>query len=146
MTDKKTKGKAEIVLTRPAGDNHQVVRIVGGQGSYRKKPCATCPWRRDAEIGAFPAEAYRHSAHTAYDMAKEAFSCHESGATKPAACAGFLLRGSVHNLGVRMKLHMGTLDMSKVSDDGLELYDSYREMAIANGVDPDEEVLKPCRD
>ena len=30
--------------------------------------------------------------------------------------------------------------------DGLELFESYREMAIANGVDPDDPVLADCRD
>lgn len=145
MTDKKPREKAEIDLIRPAGENHQVVRVVGGSGAYRKKPCATCPWRKDA-VGEFPAEAFRISAHTAYDMAREKFSCHESGPSKPAVCAGFLLRGAQHNLGVRIMLHKDMLDLDKVTDAGHELFDSYRDMAIANGVGPDEEILKPCRE
>lgn len=145
MTEKKPRKPAEITLTRPAGENHQVVRVVGGTGAYRKKPCATCPWRKDA-VGEFPAEAFRISAHTAYDMAQESFSCHEAGAKKPATCAGFLLRGATHSLNVRMKLSMGTYNPDEVSDTGLELFDSYREMAIANGVDPDDEILRRCRD
>jgi hypothetical protein len=36
-------------------------------------------------------------------------SCHESGHEKPAICAGFLLRGAVHNLSVRLKFAVGQL-------------------------------------
>jgi hypothetical protein len=146
METKKVRSKPTVVKARPAGESHQVVRILGGASSYRKKPCDTCPWRKDAVIGEFPAEAYRISANTAYDMAKEAFSCHESGTKKPATCAGFLLRGADHNLGVRIKIIEGRYHPDDVSDEGLELYDNYREMAIANGVDPDDEALKNCRD
>lgn len=145
MTEKKPSKKAKIDLIRPAGDNHQVVRVIGGKSCHRKEPCPTCPWRKDA-VGEFPAEAFRISAHTAYDMAMEAFSCHESGAKKPATCAGFLLRGADNNGNVRIKIIKGEFDPGTVSDAGLDLFDSYREMAIANGVDPDDEILKPCRD
>ena len=33
-----------------------------------------------------------------------------------------------------------------VSDGGHELHDNYREMAIANGVSPDDPSLAECRD
>ncbi|WP_232457312.1 DUF6283 family protein [Burkholderia ubonensis] len=96
----------EITRTRAAGPDHQVVTVEGGKGSYRRKPCAKCPWRVDA-TGEFPADAFRHSAETAYDMATHTFACHEAGARKPALCAGFLLRGADHNLSVRLKMIQG---------------------------------------
>jgi hypothetical protein len=34
--------------------------------------------------------------------------------------------------------------MKAVSDDGLELFDSYRSMADANGVPPNDPILAPC--
>lgn len=130
---------------RPAGENHQVVTVVSeGQSGYRRKPCAKCPWRVDA-VGEFPAEAFRHSANTAYDMAAHEFACHESGCDKPATCAGFLLRGADHNLATRLKVIAGRLDLSAVSDGGLALFGSYREMAEANGVPSDDPVLARCR-
>ncbi|WP_455233403.1 DUF6283 family protein [Geopseudomonas aromaticivorans] len=137
-----------IEQVRPAGDEHQVVTVSrasdeGGR-SYRRKPCADCPWRRDA-VGKFPAEAFRHSAETAYDLSEHVFSCHASGIRKPAVCAGFLLRGAYHNLSVRLGYIKGHF-ADDVSDAGLELFDGYREMAIANGVDPDDPVLALCRD
>jgi hypothetical protein len=136
--------RARVVNIRPAGTDHQVVTVVGGQGLYRRKPCADCPWRRDA-VGQFPAEAFRHSANTAYDMSQHTFACHQSGNKKPAICAGFLLRGADHNLTVRLKRMEGKI-VDDVHEDGHELFENYREMAVANGVGADEAVLQPCRD
>ena len=63
-----------ITDIRPAGDDHQVVTVTSDTPhGYRRKPCSTCPWRVDA-VGEFPAEAFRHSANTAYDMADKQFS------------------------------------------------------------------------
>ena len=139
---------AKITNVRPAGFNdrgedHQVVTVTGGTGSYRREPCRNCPWRLDA-VGEFPAEAFKHSAGTAYDMAQASFACHESGAEKPAICAGFLLRGADHNLLVRLKRMRG--ECHDVHDGGHELHENYRAMAIANGVDADDPALSLCRD
>jgi len=96
-------------------------------------------------VGEFPAEAFRHSASTAYDMSDHTFACHQSGKEKPATCAGFLLRGATHNLAVRLGYMRGRFQ-GDVTDGGHELHESYRAMAIANGVDPEDPVLAPCRD
>lgn len=133
-----------ITRIRPADERNQVVTVEGGKGSYRRQPCSKCPWRIDA-TGEFPAEAFRHSAGTAYDMAQHTFGCHESGAQKPATCAGFLLRGGAHNLSVRLGYMTGRIK-DDVSDGGHQLYENYRAMAIANGVPPDDEILALCRD
>lgn len=141
------KRRTRLTAARRAGPDHAVLTVQNkGDGSYcyRREPCQECPWRKDSPIGAFPAEAYRLSATTAYDMAQNVFACHMSGADRPATCAGFLLRGAAHNLTIRMRLASGDLDPESVRSD-VELYDSYREMAEANGVPPDDPVLKPCR-
>lgn len=134
---------AHVLRTRAAGEHHQVVTVQGGQGGYCKRPCLDCPWRQDA-VGEFPAEAFRHSAPTAYDMAQHTFACHSSGTASPLVCAGFLLRGAEHNLAVRLQLMSGAI-ADDVSDAGHALHASYRDMAIANGVAPDDPVLAPCR-
>lgn len=128
---------------RPAGPDHQVVEVKGREGKYRRQPCAGCPWRAD-NTGNFSAEAFRLSADTAYDMSQHSFGCHESGAQHSQTCAGFLLRGAAHNLAVRMGFIEGHLK-DDVTDGGHELYEDYTQMAIANGVDPDDPVLLPCR-
>jgi hypothetical protein len=138
------KSRARITGKRPAGPDHQVLQVVGGPGVYRREPCGGCPWRVD-QTGAFPAEAFRHSANTAHNMAQETFACHESGAGKPAICAGFLLRGAVHNLMVRLKFVKGEL-RDDVRDGGHALHANYRAMAVANGVPPDDPALAECRD
>ena len=127
---------------RPAGEDHQVVEIHGCKNTYRREPCPDCPWRKDA-VGVFPAEAFIHSANTGYDMAEHKFGCHQSGAQKPATCAGFLLNGSDHNLAARIMRSQGlALD---VNDGGVELFEDYYDMAVANGVAPDDPALKPVR-
>lgn len=132
-----------ILQIRPAGEDHQVVTVEGGKGNYRRKPCSDCPWKVEA-TGVFPAEAFRHSASTAYDMDTHTFGCHQTGHKRPATCAGFLLRGADHNLSVRLGFITGRY-RDDVSDGGYELHDDYRAMAIANGVPPDDVILKPCR-
>jgi len=129
----------------PVDDANQVVSIEGGRRQYRRQPCGGCPWRVD-QTGSFPAEAFRISAPTAYDLSDRMFGCHESGTSTPATSAGFLLRGANHNTAVRMRVSLGEFDLTSISDGGHELHDSYRDMAEANGVDPDDHVLRACRD
>lgn len=138
------RAKPEVTEVRAAGPDHQVVTVEGGQGTYRRKPCSDCPWRVDA-VGEFPPEAFRHSAATAYDMSDRTFACHQSGAQKPAICAGFLLRGADHNLTIRLKRLQGLIT-DDVHAGGVALHRNYRAMATANGVDPSDAILRPCRD
>lgn len=137
-----TRRGGKVVRRRLADENHAVATVVG-QGSYRRTPCVECPWRTEND-GVFPAEAFRISARTAYDAAWETFGCHMSSCNAPMTCAGFIL-ASHHNLSLRLKEATGKLDRDSVHDDGVELHDSYRAMAVANGVDPDDPVLTPCR-
>jgi len=133
-----------ITHIRPAGPFDQVVTVQGGKGSYRKTPCNGCPWVK-ANAGSFPKQAFLHSANTAYDMSEHRFGCHESGTKKPATCAGFLLRGADHNLAVRLDLMRGRIDLESVREDGRDLFENYRAMAVENGVPEDAEELSKCR-
>nr|WP_255593518.1 DUF6283 family protein [Acidovorax sp. sic0104] len=92
---------ATVLKVTPAGQDHQVVSLKSQSKSYRKEPCPGCPWKT-ANAGDFPADAFKVSANTAYDMSTHVFSCHESGSRHPATCAGFLLRGADNNLSVRL--------------------------------------------
>lgn len=116
-----------------------------GKMRFRAEVCAECPWRKDAPIGAFPPDAYRHSATTAYDQALNTFACHMSvSENKVATCAGFLLANAVNNLGIRIAYFTGRFDPSKLRKT-VPLYASYRAMAIANGVSRNDPALRPCR-
>lgn len=136
-------GEARVLEIREAGPDHRVITTRGAGVSYRRTPCGTCPWRKDAD-GTFPAEAFKHSARTAEDMSEVTFSCHESGHAKAATCAGFLLRGAAHNMSVRLGYISGRYQ-NDVADGGLDLHESYRAMAEANGVAPDDPALARCR-
>ena len=139
---KRPRGK--VTAIHPADENHRVLTVEGASGAYMRQPCPECPWRRDAPIGAFPAEAFRISAGTAYDAAVSQFACHMAGVEAGATCAGFLLRNSRNNIGTRLAALAGRLDPSKVSSP-VPLFRSYREMAEANGVAPDDPALARCR-
>ncbi len=110
---------------------------------HPKKPCSECPWRRDVEPGRFPPERFRLLAASAYDVAITIFACHKSADKHPTACAGFLLRGATHNLSIRLARSCGNI--GEVSDGGYELFQNYREMAIANGVRANDPALTLCR-
>lgn len=145
--------ETRVTDVRPAGDEHQVLSVVGGQGHYRRRPCGGetstserpgCPWRVDA-VGHFPPEAFAHSAETASDLSGRTFGCHESGSERPAICAGFLLRGADHNMAVRMRASAGQIDLSQVDDGGHELHPGYITMAVENGLDEDDPALRNAR-
>ncbi len=77
-------------------------------------------------------------------MDQRLFQCHRTTDGRPLVCAGFLARGADHNLTVRLARMRGELPSQEAEGDA-PLYDDYREMAIANGVDPDDPVLDQCR-
>lgn len=133
----------KVLEVRAAGPEHQVVSVSSGSHAYRREPCPGCPWRVD-NTGIFPPQAFQHSARTAYDLSEHVFGCHESGTEKSATCAGFLLRGAAHNLRIRMGYCQGRF-ADKVTDGGHRLHENYVAMAVANGVDPEDPALAPCR-
>lgn len=136
--------KPREVARRMAGDDHAVISLEGGEFRYCRRPCPECPWRKE-NAGSFPAEAFRHSAGTAYDAAFATFACHMAGSAKTATCAGFLLQNADNNLGVRLAAMRGDYDARRVEAAGAELFESYRAMAEANGVPATDPVLTPCR-
>lgn len=142
MSVERMKGK--ITQVTQVDDENQVLSIEGGRSHYRTRVCLGCPWRVEND-GSFPAGAFVASAETAYDASFHAFACHETGAEKSSICAGFLLRNSRNNVAVRMAMSRGDFDPSKLVEPPEELHASYREMAEANGVDPDDPALEECR-
>lgn len=138
-------GRATEIARRRADENHAVLTVGGGGSDSCRVPCPECPWRRE-NTGSFPAEAFLISAPTAYDMADRTFGCHMAGSSRPATCAGALLStGAEHNLSVRMSILKDRFRWGDVSDGGAELWPDYRSMAEANGVDPSDPALGPCR-
>jgi hypothetical protein len=137
--------KITIIGTHVASEEFGVTSVKSdGRHHHRREPCPECPWRKDVPTGVFPAEAFRFSARTACDMAQSTFGCHMSGTEAAQTCAGFLLRNAEHNLSVRLAKMRGEVDPESLHSSA-PLYRSYREMAIANGVDPRDSALADCR-
>lgn len=78
-------------------------------------------------------------------MARTVFACHMSAEEKLMMCAGFLARGAGHNLTVRLAYARGDLQFLDRAE-GVELYSSYRAVAVANGLDADDPTLAPSRE
>ncbi|MCS4088956.1 DUF6283 family protein [Rhizobium sp. BK176] len=134
--------------TRVCSNDYGVTTVEtrgAGAHAHRRKPCKECPWRMDVPTGVFPADAFRESANTAYDGAINTFGCHMNKASAVATCAGFLLRHSDNNIGIRLSLTGDRIDLDSVEDGGFPVYASYRDMAIANGVPADDPVLQQVR-
>ncbi|WP_435852070.1 DUF6283 family protein [Streptomyces rubradiris] len=70
-------------------------------------------------------------------------NCHSSTAARPLLCARWLLVGADGNDTVLEMIRTGVLPWPELPA-GVELYDSYAEMAIANGVDPVLPTLVEC--
>lgn len=107
---------------------------------HAKVPCGECPWRTDVPLGKFPPERFEALASTAYDLAGTIFACHMSKEGGEFACAGFLLQSSAHNLLCRLAR------MRFEVRSPYPLFGTYREMAVANGVDEGSPCLDRCRD
>lgn len=148
MARKKSRKKWKTTMFDCGDGRHRVATVTeptDGPLRFRRQPCAECPWRKDAPVGAFPENAYRHSAVTAWDMSENLFSCHMSGIDNGAVCAGFLHRGAEHNLGIRMAILAGRFSWGDLPETDVELYESYRAMAEANGLEAGDPMLRPCR-
>lgn len=135
--------KGKVTHVTPVDKDHQVLSIEGGSG-FRRRVCAGCPWRVENDE-TFPPGAFVASAPTCYDAAMNTFACHESGAEKSQVCAGFLLQNSVHNIGVRLAQSSGRIVIEEIELPDSELHNSYRDMAVANGVPEDHPALAECR-
>ncbi|MCZ1011921.1 DUF6283 family protein [Streptomyces lydicus] len=132
-----------VLAERPADDVWGVVTLAHDVPTAPRRPCGgtePCPWRRDAPSGQFPATAFELSAPTSQPGSTRRFGCHSSTPARPQVCAGWLLRGADGNERVQNLLASGRI-VSPELPDGVELYDSYAEMAIANGVDPAHPAL-----
>ncbi|MFD4576749.1 DUF6283 family protein [Streptomyces sp. NPDC058417] len=136
---------ATILAVRPADDVWGVVSLAyDGVPSAPRRPCGgeePCPWRRDAPPGQFPAAAFELSAATSCADSTRLFGCHSSTPDRPQVCAGWLLCGAEGNAEVQALMATGQLTRPKLPD-GVELYDSYAEMAAFNGVVAEQDAAE----
>lgn len=112
------------------------------------RPCTKCPWRRDVASSEFGADRYVDLSCTVGAPGREVpvggpmFACHLSAEDREKACAGWLAVAGWNHLGVRYAVISGRLDPRALApgDDWPQLYESYAEMAEANGALVDGEA------
>lgn len=96
--------------------------------------CDECPWRKDVPVGRFAPERYVALAGTSKQDLGTIFTCHKTDeGGNEHACVGWLMVDGPENLVVRLAAANGDIDFDRLRARG-ELYDSYGEMAEANGV------------
>lgn len=106
-------------------------------GFALKVQCDECPWRSDVPTGKFPPERYAALADTCRQgwPPQAIFACHKTPEGREQACVGYLLRNGLNNIAVRIAASQARFDPKALEARG-PLYESFREMAIANGFDP----------
>jgi hypothetical protein len=108
-----------------------------------RRTCDDCPFLLSSPVGKFSAERFLDLAHTCKpgEMPGNVFACHNSPAGREKACAGMILvtRDDLPNR-LRLMVSQGLLNPDDISATG-PLFASYRDMATANGCDPDAPEL-----
>ncbi|WNI20340.1 DUF6283 family protein [Actinacidiphila sp. ITFR-21] len=117
-------------------------QCVTGMMPHRRRPCAECPWRRDAEPGQFPAHRYEVLRDTSEQAAGQEpgffaplFACHKSPEGREEACAGWLAAVGHRHLGVRLAVAQRRLPPHVLTpgEGWPALFDTYAEMAAVQG-------------
>lgn len=108
----------------------------------RNTPCSECPWKRSSPIGHFPPERYVALAPTAQQQLGPMFACHMSKEGGEIPCAGYLMVAGPTSISVRLALAQGRLDLDSLDAQREQVYGSYAEMAVANGVPADHPSLR----
>ena len=104
-----------------------------------RKPCANCPWRRDAEPGYWHPDHFRDIWRTCQDDGHSLMLCHKSSkdVDEPLVCQGWIRVLKTDAVGVRIALIQGRVTAEEMDDlDTADLYASFDEMMAANGIEP----------
>lgn len=111
-----------------------------------RKPCGSCPYRKDAPLGLWHPENLDRLAESEAEQFGALYGCHATiRAEDPSVCAGWLLVQQANGT-PSLNLRLAVMSDPKaeacaleVSADGLELYGSVAEMIAAN------EALGRCK-
>jgi hypothetical protein len=117
--------------------------VSGTPGFRLTRQCDECPWRTDVPVGRFSPDRYVALRLTVEQGFNSIFACHKTKDDESSACVGFLLVDGVNNWNMRLAAALGMFKPSELEASG-PLYESFAEMAKANGVDLD--ALPPVPD
>jgi len=103
-------------------------------------PCPTCPWRKSSTVGGadiprFDIALMRRLTSTVGrgDAFRRIMACHGSACGGETPCIGYVHVEGYTNLGVRLMVMRGELDIEAIDRAcaGLDLWDSFDEMLQA---------------
>ncbi len=98
------------------------------------QPCNNCPYRKDAPLAHWAVEEYEDLLEKEADPMGAVYGCHKANGS---ICVGWLMKQDENNLpSIRLRLELSREGVTREYLDSLKspspLYDSVREMAIAN--------------
>jgi hypothetical protein len=106
-----------------------------------RKPCANCPWRKDAPTEHWDRQHFLDIWRNCQDDGLGLMACHKASlvaapADKPI-CQGWVRVMGYKSIGVRIAMVRGRVTDREIKDrKGLRLYGSFEEMLRANNVTP----------
>jgi Family of unknown function (DUF6283) len=117
------------------------------------KPCAKCPYRKDAPLELWSPEEFQNVLEQDKAMVGHVFGCHKHIKRKLAGeatplCAGWVLDQLKRDLpSIALRLLIAKSDnpqqsfdqLQSVSSDGLDMYETIEDMCAANGVEDDQD-------
>ena len=100
------------------------------------RPCANCPWRKDAPPRYWHADHFRSIWENCQDDGISQMQCHKSTPEKMIPCNGAVRVLGYESIGVRLGVLKGRIDPADVGATDGTLYESFGAMMAANGVEP----------
>jgi hypothetical protein len=108
-----------------------------------RRPCANCPWRKDAPREYWDPEHFREIWQGCQDDGLHMMLCHHASqvaepADKPI-CQGWVRVMGYEAIGVRIALIRERVSWNEIEDrEGPELFATFDDMLVANGIAPPE--------
>lgn len=110
---------------------------VDGTPKTKRKPCRTCPWRKDVPPHGFPGGSLCPSlaSMASGEFGMTAMQCHSTpDGPEAQVCVGFAVRVGFNSVGLRVAALCGRYDPDDVSAEGVPLWESAADLFRVHGV------------
>lgn len=104
--------------------------------SCKRKPCPTCPWRKDTAPHGFPGGSIgpRLLAMASGEFGMVAMQCHSTpDGEKSRVCVGFAHRVGFACVGLRVAALTGRYDPKEVDVEGVDLWEHPEDLGRVHG-------------
>jgi hypothetical protein len=113
-----------------------VRRPNGLDDPVKRRPCLTCPWRKDVPPHGFPGGSICESLErmAAGEFPAAAMQCHNTpDGPQAQVCVGFAVRVGFDSVGLRLAALTGRYDPATVTADDVELWESVADLFHVHG-------------